>query len=430
VGHTLRSTDFFEAGLNLTDEGLGGKCFSTFLSDTRSSTSLTATIFDFSRGTLGECTSGIETTPQNGAGEDLDTTEIGTDARVTVRDHADITVTGQDDFTGKAKFFLCGPLDLSSTSNCQTGGVQIGDPAVGEDVTGTGGTASVNSDDVVLTSVGRYCWRAEFLGDGDVPDSVDPEDDENVSECFSVTPLTPTLTTSAGPDVVLGNAIGDTATLSGTAKQPGTDGLGDGSIGASAATQANADGTITFSLVGPDDCVNVPTGFVDIDVTVDGDSDADTEYTASFTPGAVGEYTWIAVYDGDSPNTNGAGPTGCPDADEAVIVTGTSSLATDQDWLPNDTATITGDTDLSGTATFTLFTGSDCGAGDDDTAVYGPVDVPVSGASPQTASTSNSTLILEADSGSYSWLVSYDDDTLDDPADSCETTDITIDDTP
>ena len=35
---------------------LAGKCFNTFIGDTRSSTSLTATLFDFSGGTLGECT--------------------------------------------------------------------------------------------------------------------------------------------------------------------------------------------------------------------------------------------------------------------------------------------------------------------------------------------------------------------------------------
>ena len=54
VGHTLGTALFFEAGLNLT-ESAGGQCFSTFLGDTRSSTSLTATLFDFSGGTLGEC---------------------------------------------------------------------------------------------------------------------------------------------------------------------------------------------------------------------------------------------------------------------------------------------------------------------------------------------------------------------------------------
>ena len=67
VGNTLGTALFFEAGLNLTDSGLGGKCFSTFLGDTRSSTSLTATLFDFSGGTLGSCESGVVTTPSAGS---------------------------------------------------------------------------------------------------------------------------------------------------------------------------------------------------------------------------------------------------------------------------------------------------------------------------------------------------------------------------
>jgi hypothetical protein len=433
VGHSLRTSEFFEGGINLTSLDLDGACFSSFLGDTRSSTSLTATLFDFAGGTTGSCGSGITTTPQAGDGGAIPAT-IGTDARVDVRDHADITVSGADGaFGGTVKFFLCGPLALDSESNCSTGGVQIGTPAAGETVTGNAGTASVNSDTATLTSAGRYCWRAEYSGDASVgiPASIDPADTTNVSECFSIDPEQPTLTTSAGADVVLGNPVEDTATLTGTAKQPGTDGVGaDGSINATAGTQANAGGTITFSLVGPDDCVSVPAGFTDIDVTVDGDSDADTEYTASFTPTAIGEYTWVASYDGDSPNTLGAS-NGCPDADEEVVVGGTSGISTAQDWLPNDTATLTGDTNLSGTLTFQLYTGDNCGA-TSGTAVSGQeyivnVDNALSGSE---FSTSNTTSFLEADSGTYSWKVTYDDDNLEDPAPSCETTILTIDDTP
>ena len=42
---------------------LGGKCFNVFIGDTRSSQSLTATLFDFALGRIGECTSTTETTP-------------------------------------------------------------------------------------------------------------------------------------------------------------------------------------------------------------------------------------------------------------------------------------------------------------------------------------------------------------------------------
>ena len=68
VGTSLRTSEFFEGGVNLTDLHLAGKCFSTFIGDTRASTSLGATLFDFAAGTSGKCTSGIETTPQAGDG--------------------------------------------------------------------------------------------------------------------------------------------------------------------------------------------------------------------------------------------------------------------------------------------------------------------------------------------------------------------------
>ncbi len=417
VGHSLRTSEFFEGGINLTQTNLGGKCFNVFIGDTRSSTSLTATIFDFSRGVLGGCDSELVTDPSVDG-----SVSIGANASVSVTDNATLTVDGADEWSGTLSFFLCGPLAAGVT--CDTGGVPSGSSSIDQDT-----VQPFTSDASTVTEVGRYCWRGEFISATDgVPDDTDASE----GECFEVTPLTPTLTTSAGEDVVLGNPITDTATLTGTANQPGDNGGSDPGQPGNTYPSINADngalanGTITFSLVGPDDCVSVPTGFTDIVVNVDGDSDADTEYTASFTPAAVGEYTWIADYSGDSPNTNDIDPTGCPDANEAVIVTGEAALSTAQDWLPNDTATITGPTALSGTATFTLFTGIDCGAGGDDNIVYGPVDVGVSGPSPQTAETANTTLVLEAGSGGYSWLVSYDDAVLDDPVDSCETTTITI----
>jgi hypothetical protein len=409
VGHTLRVSEFFEGGVNLTDANLGGRCFNTFLGDTRSSTSLTATLFDYALGQLGTCESGLDTTPSAAS------VSIGTGS-ASVTDSADLDVTGADTWSGTLSFFLCGPI---ATGTCDTGGVPIGSAiAVNQ-----GTTMPVVSSAATVTSVGRYCWRGFFDSATEgVPDATDSTE----GECFVVTPVTPTLTTQAGVDVSLGSAITDTATLSGTATQPGTNGPNATYPSINATNGAAAGGTITWTVRGPDSCDPSGLTVTGSPATVSGDN---TYGPVSATPTAVGDYTFVAAYSGSSPNTLGAGgscPPGANDGDEVVTVTGEAALSTAQDWLPNDTATITGPTALSGAATFTLFTGTDCGAGGDDTIVYGPVDVPVSGASPQTAETANTTLVLEADSGGYSWLVSYDDDVLDDPADTCEETTITI----
>ena len=412
---------FFEGGIDLAALGLADQCFSDVILETRASNQPTATLKDLVHGELESCGSSIVTTPSAGKQGSV---SIGTGS-ATVSDTADITVTGVSDFGGSVTFFLCGPTPLSDTDYtlCAADGTEVST----ETVTGTGGTAQVVSDDVTVTSAGRYCWRADYSGDqGPGGSGVPGSSDSSVDECFSVTPVTPTIDTVAGADVILGNPVSDTATLSGTASQPG-----DPIIGGSPGAAAN--GTLTFTLVKQSDCSTPATSDNALElnpqtVTVSGDDD----YVASFTPNEPGDYSWLVSYSGDSPNTNATDVFNddCTDTDEDVTVIGTSSLSTAQDWLPNDTATITGDTDLSGTVTFVLYTGIDCGAGDDDQIVYAPDPIAVSGPSPQTPATSNTTLILEADSGPYSWLVTYDDDNLDDPDPSCETTTITIDDTP
>ncbi len=281
----------------------------------------------------------------------------------------------------------------------------------------------VVSDPAHLTSVGRYCWRGFF---DSATEGVDDRTDSTAGECFEVLPVTPTLTTSAGPDVILGNPITDSATLTGTAFQPGDDGPNATYPSINATMDTPADGTITFSLVGPNDCTSVPTGFTDIVVDVSGDTPP--PYTASFTPVQVGEFTWIAEYSGDNPNTNGAGPTACPDANEAVTVTGEAHSSTEQDWLPNDTATITGDTNLNGTLTFQLYTGDNCGETSGEAVDGQFYSFTLTNAPSGTQrSTSNTTFkVTAANEGSYSWLVHYNDANLTDPTDKCETSTVSI----
>jgi hypothetical protein len=152
-----------------------------------------------------------------------------------------------------------------------------------------------------------------------------------------------------------------------------------------------------------------------------------TSADASSAITTVGTYCFRAVYDpGTDPNYVGLGGS-FTSAGECFTVTGVATLLTNQNWVPNDSATITGPTDLSGTATFTLYNDATCGTSG-GTAIYSPAGVPVSGTSPQTVHTSNvdTVVVVEAGSGDYSWKVSYSDAVLSAPADVCEKTTITI----
>lgn len=385
LDHQLLPGEFFEGGINLTTSGLSGKCFNTFVGDTRSSQSLTATLFDFARGSLGECQSTTTTTPTPAAGS---STEIPASANVTSSDSAAINVTGVPKFSGTVKFSLCGPLAPSSTTNCQTGGALIATKTL----TDATSPDTETSGNVNLTEVGKYCWRAEYSGDSarGVPPSSDPNNATSQSECFTITPKTPALTTCSGtyssgtsptctPDgtVDFGSAVRDNANLTGTANEPGTGGVGDGSINPTGGN-GPAQGTITFKLFGPDtagstaNCNTLAAGFPAAGLTANVNGDG-VYGPVSFTPTAPGVYHWKASYSGDSPNTLSTDTnSNCTDSNEDVTVRQIpTSIATNQKVFPNDSATVTSSVagnnlPAGGTVVFRL---------------YGPTD----GATPQTA---------------------------------------------
>jgi hypothetical protein len=293
VGTKLESTEFFEGGIDLSATNLGDKCFNVFVGDTRSSQSLTATLFDYARGVLGECAITVTTTPSQ------TTRVIGSTTPIT--DTADIsgTVGGGGTAptpTGTMQFFLCGP----GVASCTSGG------------------APIPSDPAAKVTLG------------------------------------------ACNPVVAGHAC---------------------------ATSADARSLIT----------------------------------------GLGTYCFRAVYDPGT-DTNYAGKGGSFDgANECFTVTGSSSFTTAQNWLPNDSATLTGDANLNGTLTFTLYSGDNCGV-TSGAAVTGQqyVVTVTDAASGSTFNTSNLTFTVTA-GASYSWLVHYDDTTLADPAaDKCEKSTLTI----
>jgi hypothetical protein len=419
VNNSLRISEFFEGGLDLTAAGITGACFNTFMGVTRSSQSLTATLFDYALGQLGECTSTTVTDPvQSDGTTPLPTPPAGVqipgdpnDAKIDVKDSAVITVNGADTFSGSLTFHLCGPTDPSSTALCTSGGVAIGSA---QTITANGTYTSATA---TVTSAGRYCWRADFDAVAPVPDS----SDSAASECFIVTPRTPSLVTDAGPvgsddpPVPFGQAVTDTAVLGNTAHQPGTGGP-TGSNGSINPTTlgGDADGDIKFTLYKDATCTTpaTGTGTNPQTVTVSGNG---TYGPVSFTPDAPGTYYWVAEYDGDLPNTTAASDTACDDADEKVVVQqiGTD-IKTKQSWFPNDTATVSAESGNlvgGGSVLFELFKSSDCSG----SSVYSET-VAVPGGNPSAeVGTDNSSYEITTgytdatDSlvGRHSWKVTY-----------------------
>jgi hypothetical protein len=372
--------EFYEGGLNLSALNLGDRCFASVASETRSSTSTTATLKDFILGQFGQC--GSSTTTQSSP---TGNTSIG-GGSVSASDSATVKVTGIATWNGTVQFSLRGPIGspLEITTN-------IGGPVAVSNSNSTvpSGTASV-------TAAGDYCWSAHFHATTTgVPDS----NDNGENECFTVTPVTPALPTTASPkSVVLGNPVTDTAALSGTSKQPGTPVINPTN------NPPKAGGTITFTLLKAD-CTTpaTGTGTNPQSVTVNGDG---TYGPVSFTPDAVGTYHWVATYTPVTGDPNNLGSTfngDCSDTNETVVVTSVaSSMTSAQSFIPNDSATVSAPAGggLAGKVKFEVFESTDCSG----TAIYSQ-ELPVSGASPQTVSTTNTTVSTTA--ANLSWRLTY-----------------------
>ncbi|HEY3382765.1 MAG TPA: hypothetical protein VGK32_13405, partial [Vicinamibacterales bacterium] len=191
---TFGHGEFYEGGLNLTSLGLQNECFSSFLAETRSAQSVTATLKDFVSGPFQDCSSSVVTTPsvgQNG------TASIGTGS-ITVHDTAAVTVNGPSTFTGTLAFAICGPI---ATGNCVSGGTDVAAKAGVNPVTANG---NYDSADVTITTAGRYCFRATYTsGTSGVPNKSDPAaGSTSTSECFTITPVQPTISTVASANTI------------------------------------------------------------------------------------------------------------------------------------------------------------------------------------------------------------------------------------
>jgi len=359
------------------------------------------------------CTSTTATTPKTAAGADIPAggLSIGTGV-VAVKDSAEIRLAGGTATpAGSVAFSLC---KVESPTLCAFGGTSVGTTVL----TGTAYPVTVTSPTAYVTSAGRYCWRATFTGDpaNGIPES----SDSNATECFTVNPVTPTLSTTAGPDVTLGSAVTDQASLIGTATQPGSPVINLTGTGGAA-----AGGTITFKLFGPSTTGCGSLVYTSATVAVSGNGTYNSP-APQFAPTLAGDYHWVAVYSG-SPNTGAVTHNAdCTDDNENVTVTTVpSSLTSAQRWVPNDSVTISapaGSGNLDGTVSFALYANGDCTG----TAIY-TTTADVFGASPRTVTTSNTT--TQSASGSFSWSVSYDSNNSaqrDIPASCHETSALTI----
>jgi hypothetical protein len=419
VDHSLSPSEFFEGGIDLTAENLGDKCFNTFVGDTRSSQSLTATIFDYATDTLGECTSTTTTSPVDAT----DTSQPPAtripgdplDAVVTVKDKTIIDVTGLDTFSGSISWHICGPTVSTSTALCTSGGVDLGSQNITVDGTYYSPTAT-------LTAAGRYCFRAEFSGDTDA--GVPGSSDSSATECFTILPRQPTLTTQAttGP-VDFGQPISDTVTLANTAHKPGTGGpVGDdGSINPTT-LGGDATGAITVVAYGPDSCTTV--AFTSGAITAAGNGSYGGTGTAfEFTPSAPGQYVFVAAYAGDLPNTLAILAAACADApatEKVTVRTIPTQIATTPSYFPQDSATITSSVAgnnlaANGTVTFSLYGATagpvtalaNCQAAGSTGRVYGPVSILTGAAAHSVTVTTNNQTTRISTSGTYYWLVTY-----------------------
>jgi len=382
--NTYLQGELYEAGINLSTLGLANECFSTLISETRSSTSTTATLKDFVLAPLGSCETGLSTTASlNGTGTTIAAGNGSTSGTASSgTDSATVTVKGVSTWAGNVDFYICGPM-ASASAVCDANGVKVGGSVAVSNTTPT-----VSSGSATLTSVGRYCWYAKFTPDQATADhGVGGADHAGTGsgtanlECFNVAGVIPTLSTQAGSSpVTFGNPVTDTATLGNLAKEPGSNGLNT-TYPTINATNGVFAGAITFTLKGPADtgCGNNATGTGTNPQSVNVSSGAGnaTYGPVSFTPNQPGKYHWQAQYANAQAVNNQATVThngSCTDANEDVVVNQIpTSILTAPFVYPQDTATIsssTGNLPAGGTVTFRLFNSqANCTAGADNITV-------------------------------------------------------------
>ncbi len=246
-------------------------------------------------------------------------------------------------------------------------------------------------------AAGSYSFQAAYSGDSNYSSS------KSSCEPFSVSKVSPTITTTASP---LTGTVGTAIT---PAKDSGT------FVGT---TSVVPTGTVAFTLYSNSACTAAVTGVAGSGtISTTGGVSSASYSAATWTPPAAGTYYWKASYAGDT-NNNGF-TTACGGANEQIVIgkasptiststtptTGTAGVAIKP---VKDAATFAGTTSVApptGSVTFTLYSNSTC-----TTAVTG---VSGTGAISTTSGVSSANYSVNwtpTTAGTFYWLDSYPGD--------------------
>jgi hypothetical protein len=288
--------------------------------------------------------------------------------------------------TGAISFQVYGPNDATCATQI------IAYNGTGVSTVSASGNGTYNSASFTPSAPGTYRWIANY--GGDVNNSGTVNVCNGAGESVVISSASPTVITGASSDVVVGNPIRDSATLTG------------GYV---------PTGTISFRVYGPDDTTCATpiaayngTGVSSVIVSGNG-----TYSSADFTPAAPGIYRWIANYGGDA--NNAATANGCNGAYESVavaptgptVVTNASSGVVVGNPI-RDSAILTGATaNATGDISFTIY-------GPDDTACTTPIAA-YNGTGVSTVSISGNGTYISSDftpsvAGTYRWIANYGGD--------------------
>src|SRR3954469_18743239 len=297
------------------------------------------------------------------------TTDAGSAVSVGTAMHDTATLSGGVNPTGTISFKLYGPDDANCTG-----------PVISTSSRNVTANGVYTSDNFTPTAGGTYRWIANYSGDANNAATTNGCNGDN--ENVFVNKLQPSVTTNAGNAVTLGSPLHGTATLTGAT--------------------ANATGTITFTLYGPDDASCAVSIFTTTK-TVNGNANY---VSADFTPTAAGTYRWVANYGGDGANASTSN--GCNGANENVVVNKASPAVTTNAGNPvplgtaiKDSATLSGGQNPQGQITFKL---------------YGPNDANCSTVIFTSVKTVAGNDVYQSDSftptaaGTYRWIANYSGD--------------------